>query len=281
MAVSYTCPNPDCRASLTTAAPVPAGKRVKCPKCQEAFVPVPAGADDPPPAPKGTFSFKDEPTKPGAKPAKAAKPAKPESPKPGPAAKPNRFAEDDEDPESVKKGYGVVQETKEEQDEAKRNKPTFGSLETKHKRSARGPAVALLVMPANLLTFEGLLTGVAGVAIFVIGIWPLVFNDAAPGDEEIEEAIIWMALGVLTFAWGATICFGASQMQELASYLWSMVGAVMGILPLLVGIYAVVMLQNPKVKAGFEETEGAVDDDDKDEDDEDDEDEDEDDEDED
>jgi hypothetical protein len=42
-------------------------------------------------------------------------------------------------------------------------------------------------------------------------------------------------------------------MQELSSYPWSMVGAIMGIAPLLVGIYAIVMLQNPKVKAGFAE----------------------------
>lgn len=286
MAVSYTCPNPDCRASLSTPNPVPAGRRVKCPKCQEAFVPVPATVDPPPllPPPKETFAFGDDPVAPAAKPAKAvkaAKPAKPAPPpKPGPAARPNRFVEDEEDPESIKKGYGVVQETQEEQEQARKNKPTFGSMETKHKKSARGPAVALLVMPANLLTFEGLLTGVGGVVLFVIGIWPLVFNDAPPGDEEVEDAVFGMLMGLLVFAWGAAICYGASRMQELGSYLWSMVGAVLGILPLLVGIYAVVMLQNPKVKAGFEETEGAVDDegeDDEDSDDEDDEDDDQDD----
>ena len=31
------------------------------------------------------------------------------------------------------------------------------------------------------------------------------------------------------------------------------------VLPLLVGIYALIMLQNPKVKAGFAEIEGAID----------------------
>jgi hypothetical protein len=261
MAVSYTCPNPDCRASLTTPTPVPAGKRVKCPKCQEPFTPVPAGAAAPA-APKETFAFRDDPVKPGGKPAKPPKGGKPAPAKAEkPPAKPPRFADDDEDPDSVKKGYGVVQESEEERERAAKNKPKFGSLETKHRRSARGPAIALLVMPANLLTFEGLLTGVGGVVLFVVGMWPLVFNDASPGDEEIEEAIVYMGLGLLVFGWGAMICFGASQMQELASYLWATVGAVMGVVPLLVGLYALVMLQNPKVKAGFEEVQGALDED--------------------
>ncbi|MBX9580131.1 MAG: hypothetical protein K2X87_07460 [Gemmataceae bacterium] len=264
MAVSYTCPNPDCRASLTTPTPVPAGKRVKCPKCGDSFTPVraePTGGKAAPP--KETFTFRDDPVKPGGKPAKPGKgaepaPAKPDKP---PPARPSRFADDEDDPDSVKKGYGVVQESKEEQERAERNKPKFGSLETKHRRSARGPAIALLVMPANLLTFEGLLTGIGGVVLFVVGVWPLVFNDASPGDEEIEEAIVYMLLGLLVFGWGAMVCFGASRMQELGSYLWATVGAVMGIVPLLVGLYAVIMLQNPKVKAGFEEVQGALDDD--------------------
>lgn len=272
MAVSYTCPNPDCRASLSTPAPVPAGKRVKCPKCQEAFVPVPeepaavqATATAAAPPPKETFAFKDDPVKPGAKPAKGkSKPADEDGRKPSPptpAARPSRFEEEEEDEAAIRKGYGVVQETKEEQEAAEKNKPKFGSMAEKHKKSARGPAIALLVMPANLLTFEGLVTGIGGIVLFVIGMWPLVFNDASPGDEEIEDAIVMMLLGLMTLGWGAMICFGASQMQELASYLWAMTGAVMGILPLLVGIYAVVMLQNPRVKAGFEEMEGALDED--------------------
>jgi hypothetical protein len=62
-------------------------------------------------------------------------------------------------------------------------------------------------------------------------------------------------------------------MQELASYSMAMGGAILGILPF--GIFALIMLQKPDVKAGFEESEGGPDDDeDEDKDDEDDEDED-------
>lgn len=258
MAVSYTCPNSNCGVTLKTANPVPAGKKVKCPKCQQMFAPVPPAASGG--AAGGTFKFAD-----GDDPKKKPTP-KPSSPPPTASNNPARkMAEEEEDDESIKKGYGVVRETEEELEKAEAAKIKFGDkIEDKYKKSARGPATALLVMPANLLTGEGLLTAVGGLMMFVVGMWPLAFNDAPPGDEETEEAVLMMLLGFMTFFWGALICFGASQMQELKSYLWAMMGAVMGILPLLVGIYAIIMLQNPTVKAGFEESDaGAEEDEDK------------------
>ena len=258
MSVSYTCPNPACGVTLKTPNPVPPGKAVACPKCKEKFVPV--SEDAPPPPAAGTFKFADEPAKkPGAPKTSGAKPPPP----PPPVAPKSRFAEEDEESdESVKKGYGVVKETEEEAAEAEKNKPKFTEIADKFKKSARGPAVSLLVTPANLLTAEGLITGVLGLAAIVIGMWPLVFNDAPAGEEETEEAIVTMLLGVMTFGWGMIVCLGASMMQELRSYTWAMAGAVMGILPLLVGIYALLMLQNPRVKAGFEESEGGPEEDD-------------------
>ncbi len=266
MSVSYTCPNSDCGVTLKTPDRVPAGKRVKCPKCNRHFTPEPE--EESPPSSKktdaaaGLFKFADDPKKPD---------TSPPPPPPPPIAD-----DDDEDEESVRRGYGVVKDTEEELAEARKNKPKFGAVQDKHKKSARGPAIALLVMPSNLLTFEGLVTAAGGIVLFVIGMWPLVFNDAPPGDEEVEEAIVAMLLGLMTFGWGAFICFGASQMQELRSYMWAMAGSVMGVLPLLVGIYGIVMLQNPKVKAGFEESEGGPEDEEDEDEDEDEEDEDED-----
>lgn len=144
---------------------------------------------------------------------------------------------------------------------AEQAKVKFGEIQDKYKKSAKGPAVGLLVMPANLMTGAGLLAAVAGILFFVTGMWPLVFNDAPPGDEEVEEAIMTMFLGLLVFGWGCFICYGASQLSELGSYMWAMAGSIMAI-PLLVGIYAVVMLQDPKVKEGFAETEGGPEDED-------------------
>ena len=265
MAVSYTCPNDDCRATLKSPARVPAGKKIKCPKCGQGFIPEAADAPEEKPAAAGTFKLVDEPAK---KPAAKGPAKKKDEPPAGTAAPKGRFDEEEEDAESVKRGYGVVQETAEEAEEAERNKPSLTELQDKFKKSARGPAIAMLVGPANAMTGVGLLTVIAGLVMFVVGIWPLVFNDATPGDEELEDAIINMILGLTVFGWGSLVCVGASQMQDLTSYTWAMVGAVLSI-PLLAGLYALIMLLNPRVKAGFEELVGALDDGDDDEDDDD------------
>ena len=242
MSVSYTCPNPDCGVTLKTPVRVAVGKSVKCPKCGTPFVPEPVEKD----APAGVLKLAEEPKKPAPVPVPAA-------------AKKSLDDDDDEDAASVKKGYGVIAETDQEKEEAEKHKPQFGEIQDKFKKSARGPAMGLLVMPSNLLTLEGLITGVAGIGLVVKGMWPLVFNDAPPDEEEVEGAIVDMLLGVVTLFWGAVVCFGASNMQELSSYPWAMVGSVMGVLPFLgIGIYAIIMLQNPKVKAGFEESDSGV-----------------------
>jgi hypothetical protein len=254
MSVSYTCPNPDCGVTLKTPNRVPTGKSVKCPKCGNPFVPEPAEA--PGAAGAGTFKIADdEPKKSGAKPEANSAP-------PAPVKKP--FHDDDEeDPESVKKGYGVVKETEEEVKAAKKNKPKFTEVQDKFKKSARGPAMALLVMPSNLLLGAGLILTALSIVFFISSMWPLVFNDAAPGEEELDEAVFGMMLAVIGFVWGAMVCYGASQTQELASYTWATIGGIMGV-PMLVGIFSLIMLQNPKVKAGFEEAEAGPDEDDED-----------------
>ena len=245
MSVSYTCTNPDCGVTLKTPARVQVGKAVKCPKCSKMFVPEPGDKPDEPPG--ATLKLVEEPKK----------PEPPKNP---------LLDDDDEDADSVKKGYGVIGETEKEKEEAEKNKPKFTEIQDKFKKSARGPAMSLLVMPSNLLTIAGILTCVCGLGSFVLGMWPLVFNDAPPGEEELEEAIVLMTLGVCIGFWGAMVCFCASQMQELGSYPWALTGSIMGVLPFLVGIYGIVMLQNPKVKAGFEEGDSGVDEDDEDED---------------
>ncbi|VTU01185.1 : Nucleoplasmin [Gemmataceae bacterium] len=265
MPVTYTCPNPDCGANIKTSARVAVGKSVKCPKCGQPFVPE---RDDDAPAAVETFKLADEPPPkrpaPAAapKPARAAKAPPKEAPPPPPPAK-SPFADDDEESqESIKRGYQITLETEEEKKEAEKHRPKFEDAQEKHKKSARGPAMALLVFPSNLMTAEGLITGALGLLWFVQGAWPLLFNDAPPGEEELEEALVDMIVGVSVFVWGGMICFGASQMQELGSYPWAMTGAVMALVPGLVGAAGIIALQNPAVKAGFAENqEGGPDDD--------------------
>lgn len=257
MAVSYTCPS--CRTTLRTAQAVPAGKSIKCPKCGHVFAPVAARSASSTSAATATAA------------AKAEKPPGPDVFKladddpPPPPTPPKPFA-DDEEEGGRPKAYGVIIESQEELAKIEKNKPKF-DIQDRFKKSARGPAQAMLVFPSNLLTMQGLITLVAAIGIFIYGMWPLVFNDAPPSDEEVEEAVLTMILGLLTFGWAALILYGASEMQQVNSYLWAMVGSIAAILPLLIGLYGIVMLLNPKVKAGFEEAEAGPDDDEDEEDD--------------
>lgn len=246
MAASYTCPS--CRATLRTAQPVPAGKSIKCPKCGHGFAPVAAGAVT------GTTAVSAEKKAPDV--FKLAE----DDPPPAPAAKPPAF-KDDEEEGGRPKAYGVIIESEEELAKLEKNKPRF-DIQDRFKKSARGPAQAMLVFPSNLLTLEGLIVLVSAIGIFIYGMWPLVFNDAAPSEEEVEEAVITMLLGVLVFGWSALILYGASEMQQVGSYTWAFVGAIAGIVPFLVGLYGIVMLLNPKVREGFEEAEGGPDEED-------------------
>src|SRR5262245_44559144 len=107
MSLSYTCPNPECGVTLKTPTRVPAGKSVKCPKCTKPFVPEPVEKDSPN---LGTIPLAEEPAK---KPKKSAPPKSEPAPT-APAATKKPFDDDDEDAESVKKGYGVVSETEAE-----------------------------------------------------------------------------------------------------------------------------------------------------------------------
>lgn len=231
---------PECKAEFKTGKRPPEGKKIRCKQCEATFVPKVKELQAPEPA---------------------AAPAAPAD------------EENDVNP------YGVTEDVETEEQKAARKKVRFDGVDDKKKRSERGPAMSLLVMPANLLIAEGALTFIVGLGTMIWGMWPLIFTDISPSDDDYADQLPLVLFGVLLAVWGAMICLGASRMQNLESYTWAMTGAVLGILPLLVGVFALIMLRNPKVLAGFMEVEGAMDADDtkeNDDDDEDDEDDDED-----
>ena len=121
----------------------------------------------------------------------------------------------------------------------------------------RGPASAALVTPTKLLIAVGVITCVGAIVWFIMGFWPVVFTDAAASDEEIYDACVQMLLSVLIFVVGILVCYGAFMMQNLESYTWAIIASCITI-PLLVGIYALITLRDPKVIAGFQEIDGAL-----------------------
>jgi hypothetical protein len=232
----YKCP--ECDAVLKSPREAPAGRKIRCKKCDHAFVP------------GGTLALAEE--EPKADAGKAARDA---------AAK-DRFGdiENDDNPYKMAADEGGPAA----------EKIDFERVKDKFKRSSRGPAMALLVLPTNLLVAQGGLIFFAGIGTIIAGMFPLVFADVEPSEDEYREQASVILMGLVGFVWGCLICFGASQMQNLESYTWGWVGAISGIPA---GIFAMVMLRNPKVVEGFKEMVGALDDDDvKDKDDDDDED---------
>ena len=115
--------------------------------------------------------------------------------------------------------------------------------------TTRGKVTAILAWPAKLLTAQGLFTGCGGFFTLVVWMVPLVIDGASLD----RETLIILGVGLVLFAWGALIIYGAIQMKRLSSYGWASVGSVLGLVPFLVGGYVLLALRNPDVKAAFEE----------------------------
>ena len=132
----YPCPK--CGATLKLANEVPAGKKIRCPKCQAAFAPVAEAKAKPQPAParpkigeEGTYGVVSEP---------------------GPPPK------DDED-DQPKSTHEQFQE----------------QLEKKFPKSKRGPAQAIVIKPANQLLATSSLACVSCIVSVVVALWPMFF----------------------------------------------------------------------------------------------------------
>ncbi len=202
----YPCP--ECGAQLRPAKPVPAGKKLRCPKCETVFAPT------------------------GKAPAKAA---------PAPAARP--AAEDEEGGR-----YGLAEAAAPQDEDAVR--AAFDPIKDRFKRSARGPALVLVVKPSTWLLRCGVgvcLTAIAGV---LFAIWPMIFKveDVQPPDknarfrgpeqterrfkemspDDYREHLMILGFSIFQFAWGAVICAGASKMHVLEAYPLAMIASVMG-----------------------------------------------------
>jgi hypothetical protein len=262
----YPCP--ECGAQLRPANPVPAGKKLRCPKCETVFAP--AG--------------------------KAKAPAKAES-----AANP-LVGPPTGDPEDR---YGVKEVDVAKNDDATR--AAFDPIKSRFKLSARGPALILVVKPSTALLATGCLVCAMAIAGGLYSVWPMIFKveDVQPPDkmakfrppqenqrrfkelkpEEVNERFMFLGGFVFQFLWGTVICAAASKMHTLDNYPLSFVGSVMAlvgpfvplgiwllnyaltnsdnmwILPAVLGIggsvpisfWCMATLRNPKVIAGFKE----------------------------
>jgi hypothetical protein len=177
-----TCPK--CRATLKPARPVPEGKTVKCPKCEELF----KAGEEAGAAPKAD--------------AKPAKPAKPEAP----AKKPDEEEEggtygvikdeaeerkkaDREEREERKKRKRRARdegededEDEDEKDEEEEEDAAEALLKTLKSKDPRGPAQEIIVRPANWLLGTAILGFFGWLLYFVVFMIPIAFPNRPDTD---------------------------------------------------------------------------------------------------
>lgn len=197
---TYQCP--ECEAMLRRENPVAEGKKIKCPKCETIFKPTPL----------------PEAVKAAGGPPKKAKTVKKDKPT-------------DDEEEEVGGTYGLIEEKVEPEPETKGQKKKkdveFGSLRDKYEKSKRGPAMARIVNLSNGMILIGLVTGILSVGGIVYGLWPFIFSETPPVGSEKTDQFITIFGSAFAVVYAGCICYGASMLHDLKSYIWSMVGTVL------------------------------------------------------
>jgi hypothetical protein len=172
MAVAkLTCPA--CGAVLRPTKPVPAGKKVTCPRCSEVFL-----AEDEEevrvtarkPAAGKTSDEDDRVTR-------GKAPKKPVVAEVVPLA--------DDDDEELGGTYGVERSPDEEEEDPRdrrrgktpaKKKPNIEYVPDLTVKDPRGPATAQLMQPSNIMMFMGALNVVAGMVWLAVKWWPVMFT---------------------------------------------------------------------------------------------------------
>jgi hypothetical protein len=208
----YKCP--ECGVKLKRNNPVEPGKKLKCPECSHVFT--------------VRGEKKAEPAKPAAAPT---------------ALSPPKSEWDDDGP----KTYGVTDDQDSAESEKEREK-AYGPLTDRFEKSKRGPALQIVVKPANYLLMVGVLTCILAVTTGVVSTWEMIFKSEIVEEkgkkslydvgekktkfkelstDEVRDRFIWLAGAVFYFLWGGVVCLGASRMHEVEMYWLAMVGAIM------------------------------------------------------
>lgn len=218
----YTCP--ECDTKLKRSQPVEAGKKLRCPECET------------------VFKVKGE---------KA--PAAEKKAAPVASTTKSRF-DDDDGPAN----YGLVNEQDSAASQKERDR-AFGPLGQRFEKSKRGPALQMVVRPANLLILWGVIACICGIGTGLVATWDMIFvreivetkkkglYDVGDNktkfyqmsDDERNSRLIWLASGIGYFLWGAAVCAGASKMHDVKMYWLAFTGSAMAfacpLLPL--GVY--------------------------------------------
>lgn len=241
----YTCPS--CKVVLKRQEPIPAGKKIKCPKCEHIFA-VPATTGQRTTA------------------AAAAKGPEGNSPK----AATTKPAQDDDD--WSKNPYRVITDAEEDDTvKAEKQRAAAGIVLDRFKKSKRGPALAKVVVPSNIMLATGIILGAISIIAFIVGLFPIVFKSyyldtpefKKLSESQLEEEwqkivvtrVIIMVGAACSLIYAGIICVGAFKMRTLESYTWAMIAAVLTTFSVafIVGLWNIVTLRDKAVIEGFAE----------------------------
>jgi hypothetical protein len=209
--ITYKCPK--CSATLKPGRPIPAGKKIKCPKCENIFAPdagpkEKAAATTKPSAEDegGMYGFKDEPAPPP--------------------------------PVEVKV---PVDEDDDEEDKPRKKKKTAESdleeaLLNKQPKRKKGVAQAMCQGPSNKLLATSSFVCVSCLVSILTVLWPLLFSLKKSSTLEfmgVEKFPIWLLalLSVGAFLYSGMIAVGAVKMQSMESLGWARLASILIMLP--------------------------------------------------
>ena len=170
---------PECDTVLKPAKPLPAGKKVKCPKCGTTFTVGDDAADTAPPpkvkaAPAPT-ALKKKPEK---------KPDKPPAEEPG------------EDEEGGTYGIAGGDEKKEDEEEG----PAISYAPDTSIKDLRGPAQAAIIKPTNQMLLCGAIGFLGWLALLIILLVPVLFPiEPDEGDKDTPKPVLQFGKGLGSF----------------------------------------------------------------------------------
>ena len=122
-----------------------------------------------------------------------------------------------------------------------------------------GPAIGLMVV-----AIIGMLLQLVGAAFNVLGLvggTAVAIDQGADGIGMLANGAIGLVFNLITLVMGGVIIFGAMKMKSLSSHGAAMAGAIIAMVPclspccplgLIVGIWALVSMSDPDVKAAFQ-----------------------------
>lgn len=119
-----------------------------------------------------------------------------------------------------------------------------------------GPAIGLMVVAGVGIFFQ-----VLGIVLNMLGMGMAgAFADQQEGMMRMMSGGLGMALSLIGIAIGAVIFIGAQKMKALEAYSFAMVATILAMIPCIspccllgipIGIWSLIVLLNPDVKAAF------------------------------